>query len=137
MQFTITTFKQLQKCCKQLREQFPPKTVFALHGNLGSGKTTFVKTFLQQIAEEINVSSPTYSIVNEYETNGRLFYHFDLYRLNDQFELLNIGFEDYFEMGDYYFIEWPKVAEDILPEETIHLYFKNSKFERTLTVKNE
>lgn len=137
MQYIITTFQQLNSACRQLKEQFPPQTVFALHGNLGSGKTTFVKHFLQQFSATIQVSSPTYSIVNEYEANGNEYLHYDLYRLNDILEVLNIGLEDYFDRGDYHFIEWPEVAEDVLPEMTIHLYLKNSKFERTLTVKNE
>ena len=137
MEFTIRTFAQLKSACIALQNQYPPKQVFALHGNLGSGKTTFVKTFLHQISSSIEVNSPTYSIVNEYEYERKEYFHFDLYRLNDELELLHIGFEDYFDRGQYHFIEWPELAEPYLPEGTIHLYLKNSNFERTLTVKNE
>jgi len=100
------------------------KKKFAIMGELGAGKTAFVKAFCrrQQVAE--NVSSPTFALVNEYrflDEDGREqpIHHLDLYRLKDLDEALGIGIEDYLYDGHYCFIEWPEVIEALLPEDTV------------------
>lgn len=136
MKYDITSIEQLQEACKQLKAKYQPPVIFTLTGNLGSGKTTFVTHFLKQFDDSVLVNSPTYSLVNEYEVDGTVFYHFDLYRLKDELELLNIGFEDYIDGGDYIFIEWPELAMEFLHENVVMLKFKNSKFDRSLTVED-
>ena len=95
---------------------FPEERVFAVSGPMGAGKTTFIQAICRQLGVKDNVSSPTFSIVNEYHTgSGEPVFHFDLYRLRKPEELLDIGYEDYFFSGDYCFIEWPELAGMLIP----------------------
>ncbi len=96
--------------------------VFALHGELGAGKTTLIKAFCEALGVADATSSPSFAIVNEYRmADDRPVYHFDLYRLRDAHELLDIGFEEYLDSGAYCFIEWPELAEELLPRDVLHL----------------
>jgi tRNA threonylcarbamoyladenosine biosynthesis protein TsaE len=107
----------------ELAISFKPNTVVALRGNLGAGKTTFVKGIAKGLGIDIDcVSSPTFSYLNIYEAKFRIF-HFDLYRLtsNEQFE--TSGFEEFFSAGGITCIEWPDLALAILPEGTIFIDF--------------
>lgn len=89
--------------------------ILLLKGNLGAGKTTFTQSLLQSLGVTKTVSSPTFNIVNEYQTNsGQIIYHFDLYRIKHVVELEEMGFEDYLESGNICLIEWPEIAEDII-----------------------
>lgn len=84
---------------------------FLFHAPMGAGKTTFIKEICRQLGSEDHFSSPSYAIVNEYASeNGKLL-HFDLYRLKDETELLDLGIEDYLASGNYCFFEWPAHAE--------------------------
>ncbi len=98
------------------------KRIFAFHGEMGAGKTTFIKTICELLKVTDTVSSPTYAIVNEYFTeNSNSIYHFDLYRLKSWSEMLEIGYEDYFYSGNYCLLEWPEKIVNLLPEETVHV----------------
>jgi tRNA threonylcarbamoyladenosine biosynthesis protein TsaE len=94
----------------------------AFYGEMGVGKTTFIKA-LCRILETLDlVSSPTFAIINEYSTKkGKSVYHFDFYRIKTPVELLDIGFYDYCTNEAYCFIEWPEKAEEIIPEDFIHI----------------
>jgi len=87
-----------------------------LYGDLGAGKTTFVKSLVKRLGATEEASSPTYSLVNEYEIEGGKLYHVDLYRLNDEEEALDIGIEEYIYSGHYCLIEWPQVVERLVEE---------------------
>jgi tRNA threonylcarbamoyladenosine biosynthesis protein TsaE len=103
-------------------EGYPAHRVFALHGDLGAGKTTLIKAFCQALGVEDGTSSPSFAIVNEYRAaSGDPVYHFDLYRLKDAGELDAIGFTEYVDSGHYCFIEWPELAEELLPPGTLHV----------------
>lgn len=98
------------------------ETVYAFHGEMGAGKTTFIRALVQQLGvdpEEAN--SPSFSIINEYrsETTAELIYHFDLYRLENVEEALEIGVEDYFDSGALCLLEWPERIEPLLPDDTV------------------
>jgi len=96
---------------KQLLEFAKNERVFLFDAPMGAGKTTFIKSLCQSLSVIDTMSSPTYSIVNEYNTNSSLkLYHFDLYRLKSSEELFELGFEDYVSSGNYLFIEWPELA---------------------------
>ena len=100
--------------------KYPLNRIFAFYGDMGAGKTTFIKAICQQLFVRDVVNSPTFAIVNEYlRAEGGSIFHFDLYRLKSWQEMLDIGYEDYFYSGNYCLIEWPEKVEDLLPESTI------------------
>lgn len=96
--------------------------VWAFEGEMGAGKTTLIKSICQHFGVVDNVTSPTFSLVNEYRsTDNKTFYHFDFYRLKDATEALDIGIEEYFYSGNYCFLEWPSKIESLLPEEILQI----------------
>lgn len=122
MKIELQSEEQLPEAAKSFLANFPSSKVFAFHGELGAGKTTFIKAICSQLGVKDAMSSPSFSIVNEYrdEKNNPV-YHFDLYRLKSAAEAMDIGIEEYLYSGNYCFIEWPELIEEILPEETVHL----------------
>lgn len=90
--------------------------IFLFYGNMGVGKTTLIKKIIKTLGSDDDVSSPTFSIVNEYKFNDEKIYHFDLYRINDIEEAFNFGIEDYLYSDNWIFIEWPEKIEAILDE---------------------
>ncbi|MFD2725986.1 tRNA (adenosine(37)-N6)-threonylcarbamoyltransferase complex ATPase subunit type 1 TsaE [Hyunsoonleella rubra] len=106
----------------KLLEQLSSKIVL-LYGTMGTGKTTLVKSLTKALGSTDEASSPTFSIVNEYEADNDVIYHFDLYRINDLEEAFNFGIEDYLFSNHWILIEWPELIEPILPENfnKIHL----------------
>ena len=117
---------------KQFAKQFASKLtkgdVLVLSGDLGSGKTKFTEGFLSYFGLENEISSPTFTIVNEYQKNDINIYHFDVYRLEDSSEFYAIGGEEYFEKG-ICLIEWGELIEDALPFQYIHISFKKPENE--------
>jgi len=108
----------LPKAAAELVKQGEGHTVWLLKGEMGSGKTTLVKQIVEQLGVEGTVSSPTFSIVNQYgNTNGRVVYHFDLYRLKNELEAFDIGLEEYLNSGSVCLIEWPEKLEKLLPDQ--------------------
>ena len=88
-----------------------------LDGDMGAGKTTFIKAVCKCLGVTDNVTSPTYSIINEYETEkGEPIYHFDFYRMKEESEALDIGADEYFDSGKYCFVEWPSKIPTLLPD---------------------
>jgi tRNA threonylcarbamoyladenosine biosynthesis protein TsaE len=103
-----------------LLNQYPTSRIFAFFGQMGAGKTTFIKTLCKVLEVEENVSSPTFSLINEYHTpDGSRVFHFDFYRIKKIEEAFDMGYEDYFFSGEYCFIEWPELVEPLLPAGTI------------------
>ncbi|MEE9332125.1 MAG: tRNA (adenosine(37)-N6)-threonylcarbamoyltransferase complex ATPase subunit type 1 TsaE [Methylophilaceae bacterium] len=97
-------------------KQLNPGTVVYLHGDLGAGKTTFVRGVLQGLGHAGKVKSPTYTLVEPYVTSSYIVYHFDLYRFIDENEWDAAGFNEYFNDGSICMVEWPEKAENILPK---------------------
>lgn len=101
---------------KSILETFPNDRIFAFFGEMGAGKTTFIKDFCLTLGVKGNTSSPTFALVNEYKTeSGKTIYHFDMYRIEDPSEAIRIGFEEYLESGNYCFIEWAEKIQNLLP----------------------
>ena len=90
--------------------------VILFYGEMGVGKTTLISALAKALGGNDDASSPTFSIVNEYKVEDDTVYHFDFYRIKDVYEAFDIGVEDYFDSGNWIFIEWPEKIDDILPE---------------------
>lgn len=107
----ISTIALHTNATKQLIEFAGTETVFLFDAPMGSGKTTFIKSLATYLGVKSSMSSPSYSIVNEYHTNSDLkIFHFDLYRIKNSEELFDLGFEEYLSNRNYVFIEWPQLA---------------------------
>ncbi|MDA9584526.1 tRNA (adenosine(37)-N6)-threonylcarbamoyltransferase complex ATPase subunit type 1 TsaE [Flavobacteriaceae bacterium] len=97
--------------------------IILFHGDMGVGKTTLIKKICKTLGTEDLISSPTFSIVNEYITsNDETIFHFDFYRIDNEEEAYNIGVEDYFDSNHWCLIEWPSVVENLLPLDNVNVY---------------
>lgn len=104
----------------KLLETYPESRIFAFYGQMGAGKTTFIKAICQLLGVKDIVQSPTFSIINEYLTpDEKSIFHFDFYRIRNTTEVFDIGYEDYLYSGHYCFIEWPELVETLLPGDTV------------------
>jgi len=104
------------------------KKVFAFFGPMGVGKTTFIKALCNELDVVEIVTSPTFALINEYQTsNGEIIYHFDFYRIKKIEEVFDFGYEDYFYSGNYCFIEWPDKIAEILPENVVFVQMIENK----------
>lgn len=118
LKFSATTPKELPEIIRKIDTiaQQNALRIWVLDGEMGAGKTTFVKAIGEVFGFVDSVSSPTFSIVNEYaNAEEELFYHFDFYRLESQEEALDMGCEEYFDSGNYCFLEWAERIPDLLP----------------------
>jgi tRNA threonylcarbamoyladenosine biosynthesis protein TsaE len=131
----IHSINEIPSVAKQLLEHFPKERVFLLNGEMGSGKTTFIKDLCKVLGVRDGMSSPTYSIVNEYKGTNDLIYHFDLYRLKDVNECLDLGFEEYVHSGHYCFIEWPAIARPLMPDTFVEVDLRVENAVRYLEAK--
>ena len=95
------------------------RRIFAIYGDLGAGKTTFVKALCERLGSDDVVKSPTFAIVNEYEGSEGAIYHFDFYRIKSIEEVYDLGYEEYFDSGSWCFIEWPEMIGTLVPEEAV------------------
>lgn len=112
----------IQQAAEKLLPLIAKNNVLAFHGAMGAGKTTFIHALTEQMGVKDHVSSPTYSIINEYATvSGKKIWHLDLYRLRDEAEAIQAGVEDCLYSGDSCFVEWPEKASGIFPPETLHI----------------
>lgn len=119
----IFSIDELQQVAKKIIAEKPNKVIL-FHGVMGVGKTTLIKAIAKELGVKDATSSPTFSIVNEYEADGNLMvYHFDMYRLKSEIEALDMGIDDYLYSGNWCFIEWAEKIPNLLPENysTIHL----------------
>lgn len=120
----VDSIEQLPAAAEKFVETMGDETVYAFYGEIGAGKTTFINALSRRLGVEDDVTnSPSFAIINEYrsDTTAELIYHFDLYRLENIEEALEIGVEDYFDSGALCFLEWPERIEDILPDDTVRV----------------
>lgn len=128
MQLITNCEADTKNFAKSLAKILKPKDIVVLTGELGSGKTKFVEGFLSYFGLENEISSPTFTIVNEYKHNDINIYHFDVYRLADSSEFYEIGGDEYFDTG-ICLIEWGELIEDALPSNYIHITFTKNENE--------
>ena len=132
----IFTLDELELVAQKVIDQQPSKVIL-FHGEMGVGKTTLIKQLCKTLGVLSATSSPTFSLVNEYETiDNQVVYHFDFYRLKNEMEALDMGADDYFYSGNWCFIEWAEKIPSLIPDEhaviTIELV-ENGKRHLTLT----
>lgn len=119
MKSTTAHIDQLPEAAAWLLQQARGRKVFVFQAPMGAGKTTLIKSICQALGVSDNTSSPTFSIVNEYSSPQGPVYHFDFYRLEDQQEAFELGYEEYFYSDQYCFIEWPEKIPDLIPDDAV------------------
>ena len=121
MEIKIQNIDTIRESAREFIKNIGEHKVFAFYGKMGAGKTTFVKAICEELGVEDVITSPTFAIVNEYETSPKpqSIYHFDFYRIKRLEEVYDMGYEDYFYSGALCFIEWPELIEDLLPEDAV------------------
>ena len=114
---TIDSEDQLHEVAEALLDSLDGRTVVALRGEMGAGKTTLVRAVAEQLGASDQVTSPTFALVNQYEgAEGERIFHFDFYRIEDEREAFDLGYEEYFYSGDLCFVEWPEKIEGLMPD---------------------
>lgn len=117
--------EELQEVARKLISNFSHIKVWCFDAEMGAGKTTLTKAICKELGVKDEMSSPTFSIVNEYlSDDGNDIYHFDFYRLKDFEEALDIGVEDYLYSGNLCLLEWPEIIESLLPDEYLQISIK-------------
>jgi tRNA threonylcarbamoyladenosine biosynthesis protein TsaE len=135
MTITIKSIDSIADAAREFITQIGENKIFAFYGAIGAGKTTFVKALCEAMGVTDTVNSPTFAIVNEYDTpSGSPIYHFDFYRIKKLEEAYDMGCEDYFYSGAVCLIEWPELVEDLLPGNTVWVDIKVNEDEtRTIS----
>ena len=121
---TVHNVSELPQAAAGIIKFAESQKIFLFNGDMGAGKTTLIKALCKELGVVDNVTSPTFSIVNEYNIATGKIYHFDFYRLKNQTEALDMGYEEYFYSGNYCFIEWPAMIPDLLPDRYININIK-------------
>ena len=125
MTFFVDKEIELEPVAQQILAKCNSQRVFTFSGNLGSGKTTFIKYLCKVLGVEEQVTSPTFALVNEYQGANKLkIYHFDFYRIKNIQEAYDMGYEEYFYSGKYCFIEWPELIKELVPNDAINIYIE-------------
>lgn len=134
-EFILDNVEATRNWAKDFAKNLKAPITVALHGDLGMGKSEIARTIIQTLCgDDTVVPSPTFTLVQTYENKDGKISHFDLYRINDKSELIEIGLP-YAVDNDITLIEWPDIADDILPENTINIFLESYKDGRKLTVK--
>jgi tRNA threonylcarbamoyladenosine biosynthesis protein TsaE len=122
--FVHYKLKELESIAESILSEFSMYKIFCFEGDLGAGKTTLIEAMCRELGSEDELSSPTFSIINEYNSPTNPIYHMDWYRLKSVDEAYNIGIEDYLFSGNYCFIEWYQHAEAMIPRPYILISIK-------------
>ena len=137
MTIRIEGLQDIQRAARQFVEAMGERKMFAFYGPMGVGKTTFIRAVCEQLQVDDAITSPTFAIVNEYALPNRdkTIYHFDFYRIKSINEVYDIGYEEYFFSGQPCLLEWPKMIEPLLPEDTVNIFITvNPDNSRTLKI---
>ena len=133
-------FRHISDAARQFVDVIGDRRVFAFYGQMGAGKTTFIKAICEVLGVEDVITSPTFAIINEYSLTSHLLplttiYHFDFYRIKKLEEVYDMGYEDYFYSGALCFIEWPELIEEVLPSDAVKVTItQNPDASRTITL---
>ena len=128
MEISIQNLDSIREAAREFIQHIGETRVFAFYGKMGAGKTTFVKAICEELGVEDVITSPTFSIINEYSLTSHLLpltsssiYHFDFYRIKKLEEVYDMGYEEYFYSGALCLIEWPELIEEILPDDAVRV----------------
>ena len=120
---TINGLEDYPQAAREFVKLLDQGRIYAVHGKMGSGKTTFIKSVCEELGVQDTINSPTFAIVNEYEdAGGNTIFHFDFYRIKSIEEVYNMGYEEYLYGNAICFMEWPELIEELLPEETVKVF---------------
>lgn len=137
MTITVNDIAALPVVAKQILDFIGDNRVVLFFAPMGAGKTTLINELCRQLQVYDQPSSPTFSIVNEYTSPHGNIYHFDFYRLKNEHEALDLGYEDYFFSGSYCFIEWPEKIPNLLPDDVISIHISlSANGTRTISAQN-
>ena len=133
MKIKIEHLENIRESAREFISQMGDARVFAFYGQMGAGKTTFIKAVCEELGVSDVITSPTFAIVNEYTASVPV-YHFDFYRIKKLEEVYDMGYEDYFYSGALCFIEWPELIEELLPEDAVRVTISEERDDtRTVT----
>lgn len=136
MHFDCRREEELPGMVSGILEAYPDQRIFLFSGDLGVGKTTMIKEFCRQLGVADSVMSPTFPIIHPYQDKeNRPVYHMDLYRIPLESQLVDLGFEDYLHSGYFCMIEWPDIAQALLPDKYVRITITLSGKERKISTK--
>ncbi len=122
MELLINNLSEIDIFANRFVENMNHRKVFAFYGEMGAGKTTFIKAVCKILGVTETITSPTFAIINEYKkSDNEAIFHFDFYRIKNIEEAYDFGYEDYFYSGQLCFIEWPELVEPLLPENVVRV----------------
>jgi tRNA threonylcarbamoyladenosine biosynthesis protein TsaE len=122
MKVIIADKSHLKEAAKHFLRETAGSRIFAFYGQMGSGKTTFIKALCKELGVTDTVTSPSFTLINEYRRPGDVpVYHFDFYRIKKISEVLDFGIEEYFDSASPCFMEWPELIEPLLPADTLRI----------------
>lgn len=136
MEIKIQNLEHIHDAAKEFIKNMGNGNVYAFYGEMGAGKTTFIKAICEELGVKDVITSPTFAIVNEYtDGKGDPIYHFDFYRIKKIDEVYDMGYEDYIDSGCLCLMEWPELIETLLPDDATKVTIKvNNDGSRTITV---
>lgn len=121
MEIRINSLDSIREAARQFVAHMGNRHVFAFYGQMGAGKTTFIKAVCEELGVDDVITSPTFAIINEYSAADRRICHFDFYRIKKLDEVYDMGYEDYFYSGALCLIEWPELIGELLPEDAVRV----------------
>jgi tRNA threonylcarbamoyladenosine biosynthesis protein TsaE len=135
MKIVVNCVSELEVAANSLIELINDNNIICFYGGMGVGKTTFIKEICKKLGVEEIVSSPTFSIINEYlNKKNEFIYHFDFYRIDKEEEAFDIGYEEYFYKGNLCLIEWPEKISSIIPENIMKVQITRSDEQRIIAI---
>lgn len=135
MKIVVNCISELNEISQSIINRIGDKDIICFYGEMGVGKTTLIKVLCEKLGVKDNVSSPTFSIVNEYVLlDGESIFHFDFYRMEKEEEAFDMGYEDYFYNGDLCLIEWPEKVKSIIPEDIMRIDITKNKDQRIIEI---
>jgi tRNA threonylcarbamoyladenosine biosynthesis protein TsaE len=138
IRFDCNHVDELAEAAEILVNYFKNERIFLFYGEMGAGKTTFIKAIAKELGVAEETSSPTFGFVNEYTgSNKRPIFHFDCYRVKNQEDALSIGFQEYFDSGNFCLVEWPEMIPDFLPEHFVKVQIKEKDRVRVIEMEKQ